>query len=264
MSGATQEATEAFAARAMRRDIAAEGHFRRVGELALSTVGLGTYLGGHDEATDEAYLESIVEAARTSCNVLDTAINYRCQRSERVIGKALRRLKKLGVGREELVISTKGGFVPYDDVPPDDFDAFVQKEYLDSAVFRTGDMVHPPGHVMTPEFLRNQIERSLHNLGIDTIDIYYVHNPETQLVATDRASLAAKMRSVPSSFSSSAVADGKDRALRQSRAWHGASGRGGRSELHVSLAGRSWIWREEVASGSPTISDSCRHPTTSR
>jgi aryl-alcohol dehydrogenase-like predicted oxidoreductase len=34
---------------------------------------------------------------------------------------------------------------------------------------------------MTPAYLRDQVERSLKNLGLDCIDLYYLHNPETQL-----------------------------------------------------------------------------------
>jgi len=36
-------------------------------------------------------------------------------------------------------------------------------------------------HSMSPEFLADQIDRSRANLGIDTIDVFYLHNPETQL-----------------------------------------------------------------------------------
>ncbi len=34
---------------------------------------------------------------------------------------------------------------------------------------------------MAPDFLADQIERSRVNLGVDAIDVFYLHNPETQL-----------------------------------------------------------------------------------
>ena len=34
---------------------------------------------------------------------------------------------------------------------------------------------------MTPAYLRNQVERSLENFGLECIDLYYIHNPEMQL-----------------------------------------------------------------------------------
>src|SRR6267143_4608843 len=73
-------------------------HFRHpesvpgAGELWLSSIGLGTYLGEPDQATDAAYMEAISTALRSGINVLDTAINYRHQRSERNIGAALAQL----------------------------------------------------------------------------------------------------------------------------------------------------------------------------
>jgi aryl-alcohol dehydrogenase-like predicted oxidoreductase len=42
-------------------------------------------------------------------------------------------------------------------------------------------------HSMTPEFLADQIERSRINLGLETIDVFYLHNPETQLGFLTRA-----------------------------------------------------------------------------
>lgn len=34
---------------------------------------------------------------------------------------------------------------------------------------------------MAPRYLQDQLARSRENLGLATIDVYYVHNPETQL-----------------------------------------------------------------------------------
>ena len=39
---------------------------------------------------------------------------------------------------------------------------------------------------MAPAYLENQIERSRRNLGLDTIDVFYVHNPESQLADVSR------------------------------------------------------------------------------
>lgn len=51
----------------------------------MSSVGIGTYLGEPDEATDQAYTAAVTRAVELSANVIDTAINYRFQRSERSI-----------------------------------------------------------------------------------------------------------------------------------------------------------------------------------
>src|SRR5437016_6142524 len=51
--GATSDGTAAY--RDRFRGITAEGHFRQSQGLWMSSVGLGSYLGHHDERTDEAY-----------------------------------------------------------------------------------------------------------------------------------------------------------------------------------------------------------------
>jgi aryl-alcohol dehydrogenase-like predicted oxidoreductase len=95
------------------------GFYRQFDALHISTLGLGTYLGNPDDQTDIAYREAVVTALRGGINFLDTAINYRHQRSERSIGAALRQLS-----REEMVVCTKGGFLTPGAVPdglaPDD------------------------------------------------------------------------------------------------------------------------------------------------
>src|SRR5947207_14534240 len=75
---------------------AAEDEFRLAQNLWLSSIGIGTYLGEPDEETDARYTESIVRAVELGANVVDTAANYRFQRSERSAGEALRELQKRG------------------------------------------------------------------------------------------------------------------------------------------------------------------------
>src|ERR1700694_2217407 len=89
------------------------GHFRQaqnvpgVGQLWLSSIGLGTYLGETDAASDAGYEQAITAALASGINLLDTAINYRNQRSERNIGRALQTaIAKGDVSREEVLICT--------------------------------------------------------------------------------------------------------------------------------------------------------------
>ena len=162
----------------------AGGHFKPAlgdsgsGPLWLSSIGLGTYLGHHDSATDESYRAAAIRAAEIGCNVFDTAANYRFQRSERSLGDAIAALT-----RDELVVCTKGGYVPFDDEPPRSQQEMI--DYLDRVFIRTGicqwsDFVRRR-HCMTPRYLRHQLEQSLRNLRLETIDVYYIHNPESQL-----------------------------------------------------------------------------------
>src|SRR2546425_3866824 len=99
---ATLEGTTRY--RERFKDHAAENHFRLEQNLWLSSIGIGTYLGDADEATDHRYMDSIVHAVGLGVNVIDTSANYRFQRSERAIGQALRLLTgNRGFGRDEIV-----------------------------------------------------------------------------------------------------------------------------------------------------------------
>ena len=91
-------------------------HFRKPFHipLELSSVGLGTYIGAPDDQTDfDVYNAVKLMVMSGGVNVLDTAINYRCQKAERTIGAALKTLnRKYGIARDELFISTKNGYIP--------------------------------------------------------------------------------------------------------------------------------------------------------
>src|SRR5215471_20762148 len=115
------------------------GHFREQQGLWMSSIGLGTYLGHWDDQTDRMYQESIRRAIELGCNVIDSAINYRFQRSERAIGAALKQLFDSGKARrDEIIVATKGGFFAFDGEPPRDSNRWV-KEYLIDTGAATGD-----------------------------------------------------------------------------------------------------------------------------
>ncbi len=162
------------------------GHFREAAGLWLSSIGLGTYLGDPTAAADAAYREAIIRAAGLGANVLDSAVNYRHQRSERAIASALSEMIALGsLHRDEIFIATKGGFLPLDTDEPDDPSAYLEAKYIRSGIVR-GEEIVAGCHVMAPRYLEDQIEVSRRNLGVETIDLYYLHNPETQLAEVSR------------------------------------------------------------------------------
>jgi aryl-alcohol dehydrogenase-like predicted oxidoreductase len=189
---ATAEATAAYRARVAPK--AADGHFRSSGGLTLSSVGLGTYLGREDAETDGAYHDAIVRAVESGINVVDSAINYRHQRSDRSIGAALKSLISRGaVDRREIVLTTKGGFISADGSQPEDWSAHVRDTCVKPGLCAEREIVGD-AHCLAPRFLSAQLDRSRANLGVATIDGYYVHNPEMQLGAVDRPTFLGRMR----------------------------------------------------------------------
>jgi aryl-alcohol dehydrogenase-like predicted oxidoreductase len=176
---ATAEGTLRFAAKFQGQ--AAPGNYREIrGGLVLSSIGIGTYLGEPDAATDKAYTAAIAAAVESGINVIDTAINYRLQRSERSVGAALTELYAKGYARDELVICTKAGFLTPDGSMPADPNTYFSREFLEKGIFRVEDIA-AGCHCMAPTYLADQLDRSRRNMGIQTVDIFYLHNPETQL-----------------------------------------------------------------------------------
>ena len=201
-SFATAEGTRRYAARfdgrpsASLRASAATGHFREqpaAAGLVMSSLGIGTYLGNLDAGTDQAYTDAVVAAVSGGINVIDSAINYRFQRSERSIGAALKQLAALGYARDELLLCTKGGYLTPDGEMPADPSDYFFREYIEKGIFRAQDIA-AGCHCMTPRYLEDQLERSLRNLGVECIDVYYLHNPETQLGAVPREEFTRRVR----------------------------------------------------------------------
>jgi aryl-alcohol dehydrogenase-like predicted oxidoreductase len=205
---ATPEATEQYRNR-FTGEIPVE-HFRMAQGLWASSIGLGTYLGNHDAEADRLYRDAVIRAVELGCNVIDTAINYRFQRSERSIGAALAELESRGVKREEIIVATKGGFIPFDSTPPKDVRAYFDETFVQAGIASFADVI-AGCHCMTPRYLLNQLDMSLKNLRLDCVDIYYVHNPETQLGKIERIEFNKRLQSAFEALES-AVSAGKIRS----------------------------------------------------
>ena len=164
--------------------------------LLISSIGMGTYLGECDDDEDARYVKALASGISRGLNVLDTAINYRCQRSERAVGRALSKAIHDGaVERSQILVCTKGGYVPLEGAPPqsrDDYDAYLDREYFERSVMSRADLV-AGGHCLKPQFLADQIERSRANIGVQCIDVFYIHNPEQQLDSVTRQKFRSMM-----------------------------------------------------------------------
>ncbi|HSP93244.1 MAG TPA: aldo/keto reductase [Thermoanaerobaculia bacterium] len=176
--------------------------------VLLSSIGLGTYLGNEDSATDRGFEESIGVALRCGVNVFDSAINYRGQRSERAIGRALARaIREGGAARDEIFVSTKGGYLPHDAEDPRDPRRYILETFVESGLAPRSEIA-PGGNCVAPGYLRDQIDRSRENLGLETIDLYYLHNVEAQRTSVDPAAFRQRLR-VAAEVLEEAAAEGK-------------------------------------------------------
>lgn len=127
---------------------------RRLGksDLEVSTVGLGCmsmspiYYGAADE---EESIRTLQYALDTGVNFWDTANVYGLGHNEELLAKVLRER------RQEVVLATKFGLV------------------------RTEQGL--VGVNAKPEYLKEQCDLSLQRLGVDHIDLYYMHRLDTSV-----------------------------------------------------------------------------------
>ncbi|SNR22865.1 aldo/keto reductase [Halorubrum vacuolatum] len=160
-------------------------YFRRFGPGVIASIGLGTYRGEPTDAVDGGLRKAVGLAIRSGVNVLDTASNYRHGRSERVIGEVLR---NSSIERDAVIVSTKGGFVPFEGGEPIDRTAFLRDRFLNPGILEVDDLAGG-SHALAPTFLEWSLDRSLERLGVATVDCYYLHNPETQLAVRSRSAV---------------------------------------------------------------------------
>ena len=152
------------------------GNYNSFQNLHLSNIGIGTYLGEPDSQTDTIVKDAVKKSILSGVNVIDTAINYRAQKSERSIGAALSELiHENSIKRDEVFICTKNGYVTNDGDIQEDFMQYVMRELGQPGIVKEGD-ISSGYHCMTIPYLQNQLERSLKNLDLECIDLMYLHN----------------------------------------------------------------------------------------
>ncbi|HEV2317881.1 MAG TPA: aldo/keto reductase [Thermoplasmata archaeon] len=189
-------ATASFASRAIERHHFPAGHFRIApGGLTVSSLGVGTYLGAVDAPTDRAVEEAVGLCLRSGrVNVVDTAINYRFQRAERSVGRALTRAVEAGaVQRQEVFVATKGGYLA-----PDAESGLSGTDWIDRELIRPGILARrdivDDSHAMAVGYLEDQYERSRANLGLEQLDLLYLHNaPDAQLPIVGRRTFLERL-----------------------------------------------------------------------
>ena len=170
---ATSDGTANFAG---KNQAVGKNHFRQFSGLTLSSIGIGTYLGNADDITDVLVKDAIKKSVLSGVNVIDTAINYRSQKAERSVGRAVSELVEGDkVKREELFVSTKNGYVTNDADVKEEFWEYINNALVKPGIIKSND-ISSGYHCMTIPYLENQLKTSLKNLGMDCIDLMYLHN----------------------------------------------------------------------------------------
>ncbi|HVR72413.1 MAG TPA: aldo/keto reductase [Vicinamibacteria bacterium] len=167
---ATPEATGGYA---RRQGGAGYGPLGSTG-LVCSRVGFGSYRV--DDETPE-HRDAQRDALRRGCNLVDTSTNYTDGGSERLVGETLAELARTGaLAREEVVVVSKVGYVQGDNLR-----LAREKEASGEPFPEMVKYAEGVWHCVHPDFLRDQLSRSLARLGLETLDVCLLHNPEYYL-----------------------------------------------------------------------------------
>jgi aryl-alcohol dehydrogenase-like predicted oxidoreductase len=152
-----------------RRRASGRPGYRRLGrtDLTVSAVGFGGYRTGRREPAHRAALAAALDAG---VNLIDTSSNYMLGDSERLIGEVL---ADTAVPRDEIVVVSKIGYVQGPNLELAQAREAAGDPFPDMVTYMDGCW-----HCISPEFLDDQLTRALDRLGLATIDVLLLHNPE--------------------------------------------------------------------------------------
>jgi len=160
---------------AQQGDVTPPPSFKPLGTTGLwcHPLGFGCYRIEEDNPSHEAALRAYLEQGG---NLIDTSANYTDGGSERTIGRIVRE-----IDRSAVILVTKAGYIQGDNM------RLAQSRKFPEVV------KYGPGlwHCIHPEFLATQIERSRERMGVATLDIFLLHNPEYFLMACAKRSITA-------------------------------------------------------------------------
>ncbi|CAG8670394.1 1960_t:CDS:2 [Funneliformis caledonium] len=141
----------------------------------LTRIGIGMYrmcLG--NKFNEDALLKALSrEIDGSDINVIDTSTNYCDGDSERLIGKVLSNSDRKFLSRSEIFLATKYGYIQGNNMNLYQNGAF--KKVPDEHIVHYNPNCF---HCIHPEFMKDQLNRSLHRMQAEYVDILFIHNPE--------------------------------------------------------------------------------------
>lgn len=137
----------------------------------VSICGFGCY---RIDIGVKSHEKALIKAIKSGINILDTSANYSDGGSEKLVGKVVNELILEGkISRDEIVIVSKGGYIQ-----GSNYDVALERENNGKPFPEVTKCAPDLWHCIHPDFLEDQITRSLERLNLERIDVYLLHNPE--------------------------------------------------------------------------------------
>ncbi len=206
---ATAEMTRAYA-----RSLGvhcASGHysdFPGSGAL-LSSLGIGTFPGEASDTVDGRIAAIVARGVRNGINVVDTATHYRYGRSPRAVGAGLDAAFRAGVARDALFLVSKGGFLVFPEGPPADPAGWFEREIAGRGLGTRAELAAGV-HLLSPAYIKYQLDLSREWLGVRTLDAFLVDQPEVHIRQVGKPELLRRLEAVFAALEE-AVREGKIR-----------------------------------------------------
>ena len=171
---ATAHGTAAYVSGILGRSSGPTAHgYTTLGSTGLtnSRIGFGGYRTGIDQ---EDHRAALMKALREGCNLIDTSTNYADGDSERLVGSVIQELlSQKEVTRDNLIVVSKIGYVQGKNLQTAKTREQAGRAYPEMVKY--GEDIW---HCLHPEFLDDQLTGSLDRLGLATLDVCLLHNPE--------------------------------------------------------------------------------------
>jgi aryl-alcohol dehydrogenase-like predicted oxidoreductase len=142
--------------------------------LLTSQAGFGCY---RVDETNAEHEKSLRKALLSGINLVDTSSNYGDGGAEKLVGKVLKDIASSGeIVRESIILVSKVGYLQGQNYQLSQARKRQGKPFKDLVLYADG-----LEHCIHPEFIDDQLTRSLERLKLDTLDFYLLHNPEYYL-----------------------------------------------------------------------------------
>ena len=160
--------------------------------IKLSALGVGTFPGVAEDGVDEAVAQIVLDAVLGGINLIDTGAHYRYGRAARAVGRGLSRAWDSGVAREAVFLIGKGGFLLFPEGPPANPIQWFEEHIAEPGLGHREDLAANV-HLMTPTYLRHQIEWLRQALGVAVLDAFLIDQPEAQIQAVGKPELVRRL-----------------------------------------------------------------------
>ncbi len=150
--------------------------------LQVTPAGFGSY---RVHITSDQQQQALRRALSQGINLIDTSSNYGDGGSEELIGAVVKSMiAENQLTREQLVVVSKAGYIQGQNLK-----VVADRERSGNPFPEVVSINTGLGHCIHPDYLEDQLQRSLRRLQMKTVDFFLLHNPEYYFYEAEKKGL---------------------------------------------------------------------------